>query len=148
MRALVATDGSDASLEAARQAPAVLDADVTYLLVTVVPPPIDPNEGTGGFGGPVVTGQEAADAHRSDVVAADGALAATARAFGPVPLEQHVIEGSPGEAICAFARERDVDVIVVGAQGKGLVARAVLGSVSTHVVGHAPCPVLVVHPAS
>ena len=36
------------------------------------------------------------------------------------------------------------DVIVVGSHGRGFVKRVVLGSVSHHVLQHAPCPVLVV----
>jgi nucleotide-binding universal stress UspA family protein len=36
------------------------------------------------------------------------------------------------------------DLIVVGTHGRGRVGRLVLGSVSDHVVRHAPCPVLIV----
>jgi nucleotide-binding universal stress UspA family protein len=42
------------------------------------------------------------------------------------------------------AEQLGVDAIVVGSHGKGRLKRLVLGSVSEHVVRHAPCPVLVV----
>ena len=42
------------------------------------------------------------------------------------------------------AAEVGVDVIVVGSHGRTGVKRLFLGSVSEHVVRHAPCPVLVV----
>jgi nucleotide-binding universal stress UspA family protein len=39
----------------------------------------------------------------------------------------------------------DADLVVVGAHGKGLLARMLVGSVSHRVVSHAQCPVVVVH---
>ncbi len=53
-------------------------------------------------------------------------------------------EGSPGEAIVDVATSEEVDLVVVGSHGRGSVGRILIGSVSEHVVRHAPCPVLVV----
>jgi nucleotide-binding universal stress UspA family protein len=53
-------------------------------------------------------------------------------------------EGPPGEAIVDVARNEQVDMVVVGSHGRGAVGRFLIGSVSEHVVRHAPCPVLVV----
>ena len=53
-------------------------------------------------------------------------------------------EGVPGEAIVEAAASEDVDMIVIGSHGRGGVGRAVIGSVSDHVVRNAGCPVLVV----
>ena len=50
--------------------------------------------------------------------------------------------GRAGAAICEAA-EADVDLIVMGTHGAPL-AGPTLGSVARYVVGHAPCPVLVV----
>lgn len=49
------------------------------------------------------------------------------------------------EAILAVAKQGHADQIVVGSAGKGVIKRAVIGSVSTQVVNHAQCPVTVVH---
>jgi nucleotide-binding universal stress UspA family protein len=52
--------------------------------------------------------------------------------------------GDPADAICEAAKEGGADVIIVGTRGRNAAARALLGSVSTKVVHHAPCDVLVV----
>jgi nucleotide-binding universal stress UspA family protein len=61
-----------------------------------------------------------------------------------VPIDQVVEDGAPGPAICKAAGDCSADVVVVGSRGRGAIRRALLGSVSTHVVNNAPCPVLVV----
>jgi nucleotide-binding universal stress UspA family protein len=53
--------------------------------------------------------------------------------------------GHPAEAIIKLARERDVDLIVVGTRKKGFFERLVEGSVNQEVLRNAPCDVLVVH---
>jgi nucleotide-binding universal stress UspA family protein len=53
-------------------------------------------------------------------------------------------EGDPGPAIVEAADAERVDLVVVGTRGRNRVERAVLGSVSDHVIRHAHCPVLVV----
>ena len=55
-----------------------------------------------------------------------------------------VWEGDPGPAIVEAAIAERTDLVVVGTRGLNRVERAVLGSVSDHVVRHAPCPVLIV----
>lgn len=111
-----------------------------------IAPTANPEDDAGGFEGTVITAEEAADDHRSDVVDADGVLALTAAALGSVPIEQLVVEGTgnAGTAICARAAESAFDLIVVGSHGRGFIARAFMGSVSSYIVSHAPCPVLVV----
>jgi nucleotide-binding universal stress UspA family protein len=54
------------------------------------------------------------------------------------------LEGSPGEQICKAAGREDAHVLVVGAHGWGRFGRLLHGSVSTYVLHHAPCPVLIV----
>lgn len=53
-------------------------------------------------------------------------------------------EGDAVEEICAAAEETAADLVVVGAHGWGPLKRLVFGSVSSAVLYHAPCPVLVV----
>jgi nucleotide-binding universal stress UspA family protein len=52
--------------------------------------------------------------------------------------------GQPAEEIIKIADRQKVDLIVVGAKGLGAIARFLLGSVSTKVVQHSNCSVLVV----
>lgn len=60
-----------------------------------------------------------------------------------VPVTSQIVQGAPDQQIIALAKEWKADLIVVGSHGKGFWGR-LLGSVSTGVVHHAPCSVLVV----
>jgi nucleotide-binding universal stress UspA family protein len=49
--------------------------------------------------------------------------------------------------IVDYARDHDVDIIVMGTHGRGALGHLVMGSVAERVVRLAPCPVLTVrHP--
>jgi nucleotide-binding universal stress UspA family protein len=50
-----------------------------------------------------------------------------------------------GPVILDYAREHDVDLIVIGTHGRRGPQRLLLGSVAEEVVRHARCPVLTVH---
>jgi nucleotide-binding universal stress UspA family protein len=52
--------------------------------------------------------------------------------------------GKPAEEIMKVASKHHADLIVMGAKGLGAIARFLLGSVSTRVVQHSSCSVLVV----
>jgi len=52
--------------------------------------------------------------------------------------------GKPAEEIMKVASKHHTDLIVMGAKGLGAIARFLLGSVSTRVVQHSSCSVLVV----
>jgi len=52
--------------------------------------------------------------------------------------------GKPADEILTVAKQHKVDLIVTGAKGLGAIGRVLLGSVSTRVVQHAGCSVLVV----
>jgi len=52
--------------------------------------------------------------------------------------------GRPASTIVQFARQRDCDLIVIGAQGTTDETSMLLGSVAHRVAGGAHCPVLVV----
>lgn len=59
-----------------------------------------------------------------------------------------VIEaGVPHRMIAEFAEENDVDLVVMTSQGRGGVARAILGSVTERVARNTTTPVLVVDAA-
>lgn len=73
-------------------------------------------------------------------------LVARGRELG-VTVDFLVWEGDPGQSIVDAAVAEQADMIVVGSHGRGAVGRFLIGSVSDHVVRHAPCPVLVVRSA-
>ena len=52
--------------------------------------------------------------------------------------------GAPADEIVAAANDYDTDLVVVGARGRGGMARLLLGSVSEKVLRDARCPVLIV----
>jgi nucleotide-binding universal stress UspA family protein len=61
-----------------------------------------------------------------------------------VKAETYVGEAEAFEAIVKLARDREVDMVVVGSHGRTGLRRLLMGSVTEKVIGHAPCPVLVV----
>lgn len=86
------------------------------------------------------------DQVREEREEAVAAVVARARDAG-VPARSLVWEGDAGESIVDAAVAEEADLIVVGTHGRGSVGRFLLGSVSEHVVRHAPVPVLVVRPS-
>jgi nucleotide-binding universal stress UspA family protein len=77
--------------------------------------------------------------------AMDLAIAGLARP--ELTLHPEVAEGVPAEEIVRVARERGVDLIVMGTHGRTGLAHVLVGSVCEKVVRRAPCPVLTVrHP--
>jgi universal stress protein A len=56
-------------------------------------------------------------------------------------------QGPPFLEIVRYARELDVDLIVLGTHGRTGLSHILLGSVAERVVRKAPCPVLTVRPS-
>ncbi|MFN4180703.1 MAG: universal stress protein [Armatimonadota bacterium] len=48
----------------------------------------------------------------------------------------------PGAGITDFARENEVDLIIIPTHGRGALGRLIFGSVASHVIYYAPCPVI------
>jgi nucleotide-binding universal stress UspA family protein len=61
-----------------------------------------------------------------------------------IPVESRCALGHPGPLIRDLAEEWKSDLIVLGRRGLGGVAEMLLGSVSSYVLHHVPCSVLVV----
>lgn len=59
-----------------------------------------------------------------------------------VAVEPEVMAGSPGKALVRFAEPQDL--LVVGSRGRKAAVGALLGSTSSYLAEHAPCPVVVV----
>lgn len=140
---LLCADGSTLSTAALGAGVELLGRDRPYVVVTVLAEP-DPTLVTGtGFAGAVMTPEQ----YERDIDAAEQAARAvldeTSAALGLDPHEARILLGGAGPAICATAEELGAAAIVIGSRGRGGWKRAVLGSVSDHVVRHAPCPVIV-----
>ncbi|CAI7796973.1 unnamed protein product [Closterium sp. NIES-54] len=54
------------------------------------------------------------------------------------------LKGDPRDVLASHVQSVDADLMVMGTRGMSLLKRMALGSVSSHCVHHAPCPVLVV----
>lgn len=57
-----------------------------------------------------------------------------------------VIEGSPKVEIFRYAKQHDIDLIVLSTHGRTGLSHVIMGSVAENVVRNAPCPVLTVRP--
>jgi len=147
MHVLIATDGSERSILAARRGRVLLRHAEKITLLRVITDST-PDDDAGGIEGPVLTPEEQAAMWQEEVSKAEHELADTSAALPDVPVEKVVEVGDAAAAICQVAERLGVDVVVVGSHGRTGLARLFLGSVSEHVVRHAPCPVLVIptHP--
>jgi nucleotide-binding universal stress UspA family protein len=75
-------------------------------------------------------------------------LANMADAAGIPDAQQRVVTGFAAERLAELADEEQAEMIVVGSRGRGAFKAAILGSVSTSLIGVARCPVLVVPPGA
>jgi len=138
-RVLVAVDGSEISLKAARMgADIALRFGAKLTLVHVVPKLLLP---------PDVYGLTIAEVEKEHRAYADRLLEKAVSGLDEPGLEisTAVLYGSPAEAIAEEGAASDVGMIVVGSRGNGAVARMFLGSTSDRLVHISPRPVLVVH---
>jgi len=62
----------------------------------------------------------------------------------PLEISEDLLEGPAAEAIIRVATTRKAELIIMGTRGRGTLKGLLLGSVSTKITNHAPCPVLVV----
>ena len=62
-----------------------------------------------------------------------------------IPCETIVhMGGAPHEFIVQEAKDKNIDLILMGTHGRSGLKRVLLGSVAQNVIAHAPCPVMVV----
>ncbi|UXA19010.1 universal stress protein [Mycobacterium sp. SMC-4] len=126
VRVLVGLDGSGESQQAMAAASDVL-GPIAELLVLAE----------------VVHHEAAEDETKAEIGAASRRLAAAAADLDTAgAVHTEVLAGAPGAALCRYAAEHDIDVVVVGRRGRGL-SRRVLGSVSGEIIEHSSVPVLV-----
>lgn len=148
---MIATDGSELSLKAAAfggEMARALGATVSIVMVlderSVIP------EVWGAVGLPGIGGLETIsteDARRAiQENALSGGVAKTSSAVGAIDsgVEEVVLWGHEADALCDYARDHEVDMIVLGSHGRTGIKRAILGSVSFSVANRAPCAVTIV----
>ncbi len=118
---LVATDGSEHAKTAAAEAVEIAKRCASRLIAVSVAPSEE--------------GQEKARSHAAGV-------AALAQRAG-IDAEPIVLIGKSPERIAEFAKDRGVDLIVMGAYGKTGIRKLLMGSTTEKVIGLAACAVLV-----
>ncbi len=136
---LVATDGSPASVAASEEAIDLAARLCARLVVIAVVSPPELQAPGAIWPGTIGAAREEAEGITRRVVD-------QARRSG-VEAAYLTFEGQPGEAIVQAAEAEAADMVVVGAHGRTVVGRLLLGSVSEFLVRHARVPVLVVHPS-
>jgi nucleotide-binding universal stress UspA family protein len=133
-RIVVGVDGSPASLDALEWA--VRQGALTGAVVEAVTAWHFPTTAVGGY--PIVAATDwHANAQVIQELAVKEALGDEATA-----LIRRVAQGHPVSVLLDAAV--DADLLVVGSRGHGGFAGMLLGSVSEHVVAHAPCAVVVI----
>ena len=147
MKVLIAVDDEPESEDAMSFAQELLPDDAAVIVVNVARSTITPYGTIGGLGAAyagsptlsaeaAVRAQELADREAEQTAARAGeALHAT---------DVRVEHGDVGPTICKLAEDEHVDLVVLGTHDRSRWSRLWFGSVSDHVVHHAPCPVLVV----
>ncbi len=134
---IVPVDGSEPSNAAVDLAVALskaCGASVTLCHVLAIPRPI--HDG-GGFAREQIMEDEMKTGHAVLDAGAQRAAAAG------VSVGKVLQTGAPVDGILDEANKRHCDAIVMGSRGRGWVARAILGSVTTDVINRAPIPVIV-----
>lgn len=134
-RIVVGVDGSPTSVRALRWAAgqaAVTGAQVHAVMAWM--PPSDYALGSGYVADVGWAEDTAAVLEKTIEEALDGDAAEQ--------VERRVVRGHPAQVLLDAAV--GADLLVVGSRGHGGFTGMLLGSVSQHLVAHAPCPVLVV----
>ena len=97
----------------------------------------------------IVTSLEQSPAlKKEDIDKAESKLEKVSKPFNAddIPCEARatVSYSSPGEDLVSFAKENDVDEIIIGVRRRSKVGKLVFGSTAQYVILEAPCPVVAV----
>ncbi len=69
-----------------------------------------------------------------------------AEQMGAPTVVAETLVGEPAAEILSYARDRGIDLLVLGTHGRTGLEHALMGSIAERVVRRARCPVLTVHP--
>ena len=135
-RILIATDGSEKNRTALEEGIRVARACKASLFVVYVIDtsifPTTPSDIPLG------------DTYRVFQTEAEQAFARIQSLTSDIKVETLILEGRPAAEMIKFAVKKNIDLIVIGTQGKKGLERLLLGSVAEEIIRSAPCKVLVV----
>jgi nucleotide-binding universal stress UspA family protein len=134
---VIAYDGSDGAKAALARAAEIAKRDGSSLTLVEAVSGKVPSPAPGG---PPLAKPEKRAMARQDLNSAIEQVDPEVQASG------WVIGGPPAKGVATVAEDIGADVIVTGSRAHGVIARTVLGSVSTEILHRADCEVLVVHP--
>src|SRR4051794_11537177 len=140
-RVVAGVDGSDGARAALRYAFLAAARRGAALDVVVAYPAGSPWRWNAAIDAPDVESLRADLEARADTLGAEGRR--TTSGVDDVPVTVLTAPGAAARVLVDSAE--GADLLVVGSRGRGAVRSAILGSVALHVVGDAPCPVVVVH---
>ncbi|QOJ14449.1 MAG: universal stress protein [Planctomycetia bacterium] len=136
------TDFSAFSMHGGRYAKAFCDDfGATLHILHVVPPPLNPDV--------ALLVPSEAPISMSDPAMLDDCRASLDRLIkdhfgGSSAIRREALFGNPWSAVCEYARQQQIDLIVVSTHGRTGIAHVLIGSTAERIVQHAPCPVLTV----
>ena len=139
---LLATDGSPTAEKATATAIDLARLLGTEIVIVSVWDVAYAGYSSMGFA-PIPMNADLAKLCEEEATKATAEAAACAEEAG-VETRSVVLRGFPVEAICDAAEKFAPQFLVIGSHGWGAMKRALFGSVSTGVLHHATCPVLVV----
>ncbi|RKF14764.1 universal stress protein [Roseovarius spongiae] len=138
VRALLATDGSDAAAAALSFTAALLpDTDIHIIQAVQITPQL--SEAMLRIG----ASQATLDAHRDALARAAAEHLGALVAEAPRTVTTRVLHGDPALALARATRSSRADLIVLGPGRAGLIRRAFIGSVTRRLLRDAACDVLI-----
>ena len=142
MKILIAVDQSPHSERAVRFVSRMRwPAGSRVLVTSVMSPPLSPAVSGADAGVSLMVEVSAEQVAETQARLAEAE--AVLRAAG-IATENRLPTGDPREVLLRMVGDERVDLIVLGSHGRTGLAKLLLGSVSSHVVTHAHCSVLVV----
>jgi len=147
MKVLIAVDDGESSHDAVEFAKRALPADAEVIVLNVAQYAVSAagTMGTfamGAYGDAMLTTETHERLARQAELEAQRTVDEAGSLIGAD--DTRVAHGDVGPTICSVAEEESVDLVVLGTHDRSRWGRLWFGSVSEHVMHHAPCPVLVV----